>query len=431
MTKLVIISLDALGADDLSGDLSSLPNIKRIIEEGTHIEKVQAIYPSLTYPSHTTIMTGVYPKTHGIVNNTKIQPQRLSPDWFWYAKAIKVPTVFDIAKAAGLKTAAFLWPVCAKANIDYNIAEIFPNRIWTNQVLTSFQASSPLFLIKMNAKYGKMRHGIKQPYLDNFITATAVDTLINKQPDLTAIHLVDLDSMRHAHGVMSQEANEAKKRLDGHVGELVEATKTAGTYEETVFVLLGDHYQIDVHSMLRVNSLFAKKGWLTVNEDGTVKNDWDVYCKSCDGSAYVYINHESNISVSDVCELVAEIAEIEALFIQDELENMDVEPNCALMLEAKRGYYFVDEAIGSLVEEIDPKTIGQADRYRAVHGFSPQKTNYQTTLVISGLGINQGKKIERARLIDEAPTFAAILGLKEFPTQIDGQVINEVFKKEN
>ncbi|MBS7576991.1 MULTISPECIES: ectonucleotide pyrophosphatase/phosphodiesterase [unclassified Enterococcus] len=428
MTKLVVISLDALGAADLKGDLADLPTIQSAIADGCHVEQVEAIYPSLTYPSHTTIMTGFFPNIHGIVNNTKLQSKRKSPDWFWYAEDIQVPTIFDYAKRHQLKTAAFLWPVCAKAAIDFNIAEIFPNRIWTNQVLTSFQASSSLFLVKMNARYGKLRQGINQPYLDQFITACTVDTIIHEQPDLTAVHLVNLDSMRHAHGVNSPEAETAKKQLDENVAKIIEATKIAGTYSDTVFVLLGDHYQIDVHSMIRINVLFAKMGWLTVRSDGTVAANWDVYCKSCDGSAYVYLNPKSDITVSEIRAELHNIHEIAAIYSHDRAESFGADPNCTLMLEAKRGYYFIDESVGQPVEKVDAKTIGQSERYRAVHGFSPEKENYQTTLVAFGPGIAKGKKIAQARLVDEAPTFAKILNLTTFPTIVDGQVINELFE---
>ena len=65
--------------------------------------------------------------------------------------------LYDVAREAGLTTAAFLWPVTAGSKINYNLAEIFPNRIWTNQVLVSLKASSPLFLYQMNHRYGKLR----------------------------------------------------------------------------------------------------------------------------------------------------------------------------------------------------------------------------------------------------------------------------------
>lgn len=288
---LFVISLDALGALDLK-DTSDLPVLRELIQTGTHIQEVETIYPSLTYPAHTSIITGHYPKTHGIINNTKIQPEKDSPDWFWYKKAIQVPTLYDLAKEKGMTTAAFLWPVAAKSSIDYNIAEIFPNRFWLTQMMVSLHASSPLFLIDMDRKFGHLRKGINQPELDIFLTASVVDTIKAKKPTLLLTHLVDMDSMRHAHGVHSIEAKAALKRHDNRLAEIIQATKDAGIYENTVFAILGDHYQIDVTHAIRLNVLFAEKGWLTV-VDGKITG-WEVYAKSCDGSCYIYTKNEKH-----------------------------------------------------------------------------------------------------------------------------------------
>lgn len=285
---LVIISLDALGFRDINEHQSELPTLNKLVNGGTWVKEVKGIYPTLTYPSHTTIITGQYPSVHGIVNNTKIQPERRSPDWFWYQKDVKSPTLYDLARKQKLTTAAFLWPVTAGSKITYNLAEIFPNRIWTNQVLVSMRASSPLFILEMNKKYGKLRNGIRQPELDDFITACAVDTIKNKQPNLTLLHLVDMDSMRHRYGVRSDEAMEALHRLDNHVAQVIEATKDAGTFDDTNFVILGDHYQINVDQMIHLNTMFAKRGWLTAKPDQTFKKDWKVMAKTCDGSTYIY-----------------------------------------------------------------------------------------------------------------------------------------------
>lgn len=160
---LVIISLDSLGFRDINEHQAELPTLNKLVNGGTWVKEVKGIYSTLTYPSHTTIITGQYPSVHGIVNNTKIQPERRSPDWFWYQKDVKSPTLYDLAHQKNLKTAAFLWPVTAGSKINYNLAEIFPNRIWTNQVLVSLKASSPLFILEMDKKYGKLRNGIHQP----------------------------------------------------------------------------------------------------------------------------------------------------------------------------------------------------------------------------------------------------------------------------
>lgn len=426
--KLVVISIDALGSEDLAGDLSKLPNINRLITSGTHVEEVTGIYPSVTYPSHTTIVTGCYPKSHGIVNNVKMQPNKLSPDWFWYAKDIRVPTLFDAAHDEGLKTAAFLWPVTARSSINYNIAEIFPNRIWTNQVLISLHASSPWFLFQMNRKYGHLRRGIKQPELDDFITACAVDTLKIKRPDMTLIHLVDMDSQRHGYGVNSPEAREALLRQDRRVGKIIQAVEEAGDKENTVFAILGDHYQIDVKKMIRLNVLFAEKGWQVPTKIGTTKSNWQVWANSCDGSTYIYIKKDAAVSPTEVRHLIEKVEGIEAVYTTDLVKKQGADPKCTFMAEAERGYYFVDEAKGMPVAKVQEKEMWLPWRYRAVHGFSPEKSNYATTLVLNGAGIKKNYKKSKARLIDEAPTFAKILGLNTFPQKIDGKVLEDVFE---
>lgn len=425
MTRyLFILSFDALGAKDLE-DIESLPNFKKIKETGTHIKKVRSIYPSLTYPAHTSIITGHYPITHGIVNNTKIQPNRTSPDWYWYKDAIKVPTLYEIAKAKGYKTASFLWPVAAQSGIDYNIAEIFPNRFWLNQVLVSLWGSSPFFLLHMNKKFGHLRKGIQQPHLDDFITASVIDTILTKKPGLLMAHFVDLDSMRHQYGVTSKEAKEALKRHDNRLGELITATKKAGIFDESTFAILGDHYQINVNTILRLNILFAEQNWLTIDATNEII-EWEVYAKSCDGSSYIYIKNQA--LQNQVYEALNQLPGIEKVYTTSEIVHLGADAEATFMVEAIPGCYFMENVEGPLVEEVTDEKIGQPDYYRAVHGYHPDKKDYQTTLIVSGPGIKRGEEIDNAQLIDEAPTFAKILGF-QMPN-VEGKVISDLFEGE-
>lgn len=422
---LIIISLDSLGFRDIDEHLDELPTLSKLVHGGTWVKKVQGIYPTLTYPSHTTIITGQYPSVHGIVNNTKIQPNRRSPDWYWYQRDVKSTTLYDLARKKGLKTAAFLWPVTAGSKIDYNLAEIFPNRIWTNQVLVSLKASSPLFILEMDKKYGKLRNGIKQPALDDFITACAVDTVKNKQPNLILLHLVDMDSMRHQYGVRSEDAMKALHRLDGHVKQVIDATKEAGTFDDTNFVILGDHYQINVDKMIHLNTLFAKRNWLKPIKDQTFKKDWSVMAKTCDGSTYIYTKNFDQIQ--RLKELISGVEGVERIYSSQEAAAMGADPNCTLMIEAKAGYYFTDESDRpNVVEQVLPEMMGDTDRYRGVHGYHPQKSGYKTTLIFNGPMVEKDHTVEKANLVDEAPTFAKLLGLK-FDAPIAGNSIEDVF----
>jgi predicted AlkP superfamily pyrophosphatase or phosphodiesterase len=119
--KLIIISVDALVYEDLAV-LAKKPTFKKILEEGSRVNTLRTIYPSVTYPVHESIITGMYPDKHGVINNEEFQVGKLKNDWNWFHDVARVKDIFDYAKAAGKTTAAVFWPVTGNhPNIDYLI----------------------------------------------------------------------------------------------------------------------------------------------------------------------------------------------------------------------------------------------------------------------------------------------------------------------
>jgi Uncharacterized proteins of the AP superfamily len=119
---------------------------------------------------------------------------------------------------------------------------------------------------------------------------------------------------------------------------------------------------------------------------------------------------------------------VEKIYSATEAKNRGADPNCTFMVEAKAGYYFTDESDRpEVVEKVDPKTLGESDRYHGVHGYDPDKPDYQTTILFNGPAINSNITVDKANLIDEAPTFAQLLGLK-FDDDLPGEAIKDVFK---
>ena len=94
--RVMVISLDAVGNRDLEL-MKTLPNFCAFFERAALCSRVESVYPSLTYPAHTSILTGRKPIHHGIVNNTKLQPGRERPDWIYQRKFIKSTTLWDEA----------------------------------------------------------------------------------------------------------------------------------------------------------------------------------------------------------------------------------------------------------------------------------------------------------------------------------------------
>lgn len=427
--KLIIISLDALGAQDVPV-FENLSGFRRMLSGASVCFNVSSIYPSITYPAHTSIVTGCYPKKHGIVNNTRFQIRRESPDWFWQRKYIKTTTLYDEVLKSGGKVAAFLWPVTAKSKITWNMPEIFANRPWGNQVCTSLYNGSPGFQAVMQKKFGHIRKGRRQPALDDFVTECVKYTLAKDRPDLTLVHLTDVDTQRHLFGTESDAARQAVLRHDRRLCEIFKVLDDNGMTDSTNIVVLGDHYQKDTQTALHMNYWFLQKGWLTARAGRVYQ--WQVYCKNCDGSAYVYIRKGSGYLKDAVREFLCQMAQDGDSGIEQVIEGRDAaalgaDPHCSFMLEARDGFYFLD-GINGPVSSVDhmPDSTGSARMY-ATHGYLPGKPGYQTVFMAKGPDIVPDITIPSMCLVDEGPTLASLLGVS-LP-EADGRVLSSIIRK--
>ena len=124
----LMISIDGLKPEyvtqaDAHG--MKVPYLRTLLRDGTYAEGVVGVWPTVTYPSHTTLLTGVWPAEHGIYNNLEFDPEhRYGSAWNWYAAQIRVPTLWQAAHNAGLHTASVGWPVSVGAtDVDWLIPE--------------------------------------------------------------------------------------------------------------------------------------------------------------------------------------------------------------------------------------------------------------------------------------------------------------------
>ncbi|MCL1948668.1 MAG: ectonucleotide pyrophosphatase/phosphodiesterase [Turicibacter sp.] len=410
--RLLVLSFDALGGKDFEF-MKTLPAFADFFQRAAVCDNVSSIYPSVTYACHTSIVTGKLPNRHGIICNTLLQPGRLdSPDWYWQRKDIKGETVYDVAIKNGLKVGAFLWPVTGKSKIQYNVPEIFPNRAWDNQVMVAMRNGSPGILLDVFRRFSGMMDGIRQPNLDDFVTASVNHTISSRSPELLLVHFTDLDTARHDHGVNSPEANDAIRRLEKRFVSIMDTLKENGLFESTNVVILGDHYQLDVHTKVPLNEFFAKQGWLDI-KSGKVKG-WQVLAKSHGGSAYIYAKLDIRPYLE---ELMADEANgIERILTGAEAGKLGADGNCQYMLEAKTGFVFTDSLGG-----------GEKGKF-ADHGYHPtDKPDYATFFAGAGPAFKEGAWLEKMSLMDHGPTWAKILGLELNDT--DGRVLDEILKE--
>lgn len=425
---LFVISFDGLATLDFDY-IASLKNFNNIISNSSYCKKVYSVYPTLTYPAHATIVTGKYPKNHGIVNNTRFQPNRQSPDWYWHRKHIKCETFYDLAIKDGKKVAALLWPVTAKSKIQYNVPEIFANRRWQNQIMVSMLNGSINYQYKLNKLFGHLRKGIKQPYLDDFTHQSLLYTIKNIRPEITLVHYTDLDSMRHYNGFDSVQAKDALNRHDKRLGEIISTLKECGIYEESTLILLGDHSSLDESKIINMNVYLEEKGFIDVDETGRIIS-YEAISKNCDGSTYIYVkNNDDEDLINKLNIALKNFNEkykcLDSIYTKNEASEFGADSQCAFMLEAKKDYYFLDNLTGEIIEEINLEDVGQVPHLtKATHGYFPFKDDYTTVFIAHGKGIKKGEVIDEMRLIDEGPTIARLLGYEL--QNVDGKVITEL-----
>ncbi|MBS4537125.1 alkaline phosphatase family protein [Clostridium sp. D2Q-11] len=424
---LIIISFDGLSTLDFEY-INTLPNFKRFIQNSSYCRNVYSIYPSLTYPAHASIVTGKHPKNHKIINNTLIQPNRISPDWYWQRSYIKSQTFYDIAINNGMKVAALLWPVTGKSKIQYNMPEIFSNRPWQNQIIVSLLNGSPMYQIGMNHKYGNIRKGKSQPELDNFIQKCLINTLTNKKPDITMAHFTDLDTKRHYHGFDSKEAKDSLLRHDKRLGEILDCLKETDMDEDSTLVILGDHSSLNEDKIINFNVVLKEEGFIKVNSKNEIK-EWKAILKNCGGSAYIYTKNNDSEMKNKIKKILEKFNSkyncIEQILTSEEASYLGADSECDFMLEAKKGYYFLDSHRGEPIKNVKIEDVGNVPHITlSTHGYSPYKKDYTTVFIAKGKGIKPGVKIDNMSLVDQGGTFSRLLGFEL--ENIDGRVLEEI-----
>ncbi len=419
--KTLVISIDALISDDIPL-LEALPNLGPIVKGAAQVRDIECIYPTLTYPCHVSIMTGCYPDKHGIVHNERLQVNVPKPQWNWWYKDIRVKTMLDYAKAAGLSTATVTWPVMAGSAADYNIAEIWAPTINDDPTDICTQANSPAVAEIFERNKGRLKWMLT-PEFDNYAEHCGAEIIETFQPDLMFIHFSYVDHQRHQNGVKGEKVNEALRFVDDKIGTLVAALNRQNLLGKTNIVILGDHGQINVSHLFNLNKLFYDRGLIDVDEQGKITG-WRMYAQSCAFSAHIHLG-----PAMDRNEAAAILKEIQQTYPQ-EIEKVWTAEEALNQWHMKGDFEFVVEAVtsvsfgknltGDLIESVDNSDYKFSV---ATHGHLPTKGD-QPPFILSGPDIKMGVQIQGAKLVDEAPTIMKIYGI--VMEDIDGHPLDVV-----
>ena len=410
----LMISIDGLRPADIAAPPRGLkvPNLRAILAAGASASGVRNVLPTVTYPNHTTLITGVWPAQHGVTNNTVFDPlQGNMGGWYWYASDIKVPTLWDAVHGAHGVVASISWPVSVgAASIDYNIPEYW--RVFNAEDVKLNAALSTPGLITELSRATSLDPATafgSEPQNDATRASFAAALISAYRPQLFTLHLVSLDHYEHKYGPGSPEANATLEKIDAAVGQLVADARKAEP--DLVVVIVSDHGFAPVAHDVNLMSAFVAAGLATYDPEKRKIAVWDAEPWDSGGSAAVMLAHPGDDGLNArVAELLKKLAAdpangIAAVIDRTAIAAQGGGTELSFWIDFKPGYETGGKFTGPLV------TPGSN---KGTHGYFPMHPEMRATFLIAGPGIRK-KSLGEVDMRDIAPTVAKVLGVP-FPS---------------
>lgn len=415
--RIIVISLDGLDWRYVSASPPTLriPTLRRLMNEGVS-SGVLTVYPSVTYPSHTSIVTGAYPARHGIVGNDIFDPAVLqNREWYWFARAIQVETLWDAASRQKLSTAMVSWPVATGAG-DYNVPEIlkFGGTFKDTLALIKANARPQGIVEEIERADSQLYARVTKDEQDDMRTRFAEYIIERKRPQVMFLHLFDLDHFEHEAGPFTNEANAILEKTDAYVARILAAAERAGTLQETAVFIVSDHGFLPTTKLIHPGVLLVQSGLLKVGEEKDAQGrlnvrEWRALPYTSNGSCAIILRDTGDKDAltrarAMFSQLESGGAKVLRVLDAREIRALHGNPRASLMLEANEGYSFGNNYAGEAVT---------TNPQRGAHGYLPSK--YRNTFIASGAGIRRRGAFNGSQpvpIIDLGPTIASVLRLK-------------------
>ena len=408
----LMVSVDGLHpADVLEANQRgiALPTLTKLVVQGVYATGVRNVLPTVTYPNHTTLITGVFPSRHGIANNQTFDPlQKNFGGWYWYTRDIKVKTLWDAVHDAHGKVASLSWPVSVGArSIDLDIPEYW--RALTPDDLKLVRAlSTPGLVDELEKKTGI-------PLADADGDTLIADTGRNRfaaalitahHPALTTVHLRALDHVEHVSGPGSAEAVAALEKLDDSIGKLIADARKAEP--KLVVAIVSDHGFAPVMHDINLTAPFAEAGLITLDAKTHKPTDWQAGLWGGPSVAVVLAHPDDSALKAKVSALLAKLAADPDLGIARVADAADVArmggtPMASFWIDFKPGYQM---GADPMAPPVSPGSV------KGNHGYFPEHPEMRATFILAGPGVPAKGSLGEVDMRDIAPTLAKILNVR-------------------
>lgn len=427
----VLVSVDGLSASYLNDPRAHLPMLRKLASQGTHAGGMVTSFPSITWPSHVSLVTGASPARHGVIGNRVLDRETgeeiayIGDSTFTKNECVRVPTLYDVVHRAGMRTASVIWPACnGAATLDWMIPDSNQQRLHERYTTPGLAAELDAAGISI-AKLGQW--GWKHEYSairDATYSRVAAYLMRTHRPNLLLVHLITPDGVEHDYGPNVEEAYWACGNADDRIREIWEALQEPPLAGKSTLFVVADHGFATYDRHINPNVLFKEMGLIEVNANDEVSRR-RAWCLPSGGSAGVYILDDARrerlkqqlkrqLIQIDGVERVLDVEEFTKLGLPDPAENPQ---QADLMLACKPGYCFSGSVSGS-------QLVTPTERRRGTHGHLPDQPFMHAMFVAAGADIKPGAKLTKISNLDVAPTIAAILGV-QMPTA-EGRVLDEI-----
>ena len=258
----------------------------------------------------------------------------------------------------------------------------------------------------------------------------AADMLLHFRPNLLMVHPANIDAYRHQTGIFSPQVTHGVHEISLWLAQLFKAADDAGILDSTDFFIVSDHGQVNITRESALNVLLRDNGLIKTDEEGNLM-DYTAYAHSGGASALVYLKDPKKGSALRKTESVLKKAMeqgecgIDMVLTEQECrEKYRLGGEFSFAVEGDGHTLFVNACQGPLLRPVEG-AFGSP--FKGNHGHLPRK-GPQPTLIAFGPHVRPGAVLPMARLVDEAPTFARVLGF-DLPG-CDGRVLEDLLMEE-
>lgn len=426
----VLVSVDGLAASYLRDPKADLKNLRRLADQGASADGMLTSFPSVTWPAHTSLITGTRPARHGVIGNAVwnrdkdrrvvyIGDPELTKD-----ESIRVPTLYDAANAAGLTTASVIWPC---SNGAKSLRWVIPD---SNQPQLHARYTTPGFAEELAqagidiSPLGGWGWGKQYSTARDILYTKVAQYLLEKhRVNLLLVHLITPDGVQHAYGPQTREAYAAVAESDQRIAEIWQTLQQPPFAGEAAMFVVSDHGFAPYEKVIRPNVVLRELGLVTTDADGKVQQR-SAWCVGQGGSAFVYVlkGADSGDALATLKTRLGAIEGVTAVLDRGQFTQMGLpDPDKSseaphLVLTTGPGYSFNDAQEGAAVAD--------AGGHLGSHGHDPAPAYMHATFVAAGSGIRAGTRLKTIRNIDVAPTIAHLMGFEL--ESADGQVLTAI-----